>query len=725
LAEVGQTLAGRYELTELLGHGGMATIYRGHDLQLNRDVAVKVLRAEYGRDPAFLTRFKHEAQAAAALNHPNVVNVYDFGMDGGDPFIVMELIDGGDLALLISEQGYLQPVAAAKIGQQIYDGLDAAHAAHIVNRDVKTTNVLLTSTRRAKVADFGIARAFAEAQLTMPGTTLGSVHYFSPEQARGEVVTPASDVYSAGLVLFEMLTGRRAWTGDSAGAVAVARLTGEPPAPSSIRPGVPPILDFAVARALARVPADRPSAADMSALLGRYIADPQRMAAWTGDPRSGAPGGAPFANAAPAAGAAGAAAAAASVGPSGAAPGAAGARPGSVAPIPIASRPPTGTVQSGYPPSPPNASGPAYGTVRGGAPLRRAYVEEEPVEEQAGAWGWIAAVLGVLVLFAGGLLLFLVLTSRPGGSASPSPGRPLIQVPSFLGTLLPDAERQADALGLVLTVGAYQVSTEVPENTVIGQDPVGGGTVPPGTRISVTVASRSVTVPVPDARLRTEAEFFAILAQNELVPGIRTTEYDATIPATLITRTSPRSGTQVARGTQIDWFVSLGFPPTASPPPAITPSPISTPPPVITLPPTPTAVPATATAVPPTDTPTPTAPPPTDTPTPTAVPATDTPPPVPTPTEVVCPSFTPPETPAPDDPCVTVGFYATCGTLGEARMQIEAIGLQVNAINLSLIDPGPPTDDWQVAQQDPVSGTRRPVGSYVDLSVKSPTDTCP
>src|SRR3954470_5393485 len=253
----------------------MATIYRAHDSQLGRDVAVKVLRSEYGRDPAFVARFRQEAQSAAALNHPNVVNVFDYGMESGDPFIVMELIDGGDLGSIIRERGPMEPVAAARIAQQMYEALDAAHARGIIHRDIKPTNVLMTSGGRVKVADFGIARAFSEAQLTMPGTTLGSVHYFSPEQARGEMVTTASDVYSAGLVLFEMLTGRRAWTGDSAGAVAVARLAGDPPAPSSLRSGIPQILDISVRRSLARVPADRPTAGDMAALLGRYIADPQ------------------------------------------------------------------------------------------------------------------------------------------------------------------------------------------------------------------------------------------------------------------------------------------------------------------------------------------------------------------------------------------------------------------------------------------------------------------
>ncbi len=245
MAEVGDILYGRYRVTDLLGQGGMATIFRGHDSQLGRDVAIKILRSEYGRDPAFVARFRQEAQSAAVLSHPNVVQVFDFGMESGDPFIVMELVEGGDLAQKIA-QGPLDPVEAARVAQQIFEALDTAHARGIVHRDIKPTNVLLTPSGRVKVADFGIARAFSEAQLTMPGTTLGSVHYFSPEQARGEVVTTASDVYSAGLVLVEMLTQRRAWTGDSAGAVAVARLTGDPPLPSSVRPGLPQFIDVAV-----------------------------------------------------------------------------------------------------------------------------------------------------------------------------------------------------------------------------------------------------------------------------------------------------------------------------------------------------------------------------------------------------------------------------------------------------------------------------------------------
>src|SRR5439155_242632 len=230
LAEIGTILGGRYRLTELLGQGGMARIYRGHDNQLDRDVAVKILRPEYGRDPDFGARFRHEAQAAASLNHPNIVSVYDYGHDTAGPFIVMELVDGEDLASIVKRSGALPPRQAARIAAETARALHAAHQRVIVHRDVKPGNVMIDRDGRVKVADFGIARAIAEAQMTLPGTTLGSVHYFSPEQARGDQATPSSDVYSLGIVLYELLTGHRPWEADSAAAVAMARLAGRRPA---------------------------------------------------------------------------------------------------------------------------------------------------------------------------------------------------------------------------------------------------------------------------------------------------------------------------------------------------------------------------------------------------------------------------------------------------------------------------------------------------------------
>ncbi len=272
MPQIGQILGDRYRLTERLGEGGMATIYLGHDLKLQRDVAVKILRPEYGRDEAFVARFRQEANSAASLSHPNVVQVYDYGTDEAGPFIVMEYVDGQDLGEILKDRGFVPSAAAARIAMQVADGLAAAHALGIVHRDVKPSNILVSVAGQVKVADFGIARALSEAQLTLPGQTLGSVRYLSPEQARGENVTAATDIYALGLVLSEMLTGRPVWGGDTAGAVAMARLTEDPPAPSSVRVDVNPALDGIVRRALARDPAQRfGSAGAFSDALGRFL----------------------------------------------------------------------------------------------------------------------------------------------------------------------------------------------------------------------------------------------------------------------------------------------------------------------------------------------------------------------------------------------------------------------------------------------------------------------
>ena len=247
----------RYQLGRVIGRGGMATIHEAMDLRLERPVAVKLLRPEAAADADLADRFRREALAATVLRHPNIVACLDTGTDEGQPYLVMDLVEGEDLAARLKRGGRLAPGPAGRIALDVARALGVAHVRGIVHRDVKPGNILLTEDGRAMVTDFGIARLAADAEAAKPGTTLGSVHYFSPEQARGATTTPASDIYGLGLVLYEALTGSRAFTGDTTDAIAVARIGAAPPSPRAIRPEIPAELDAVVRRALAPEPDDR------------------------------------------------------------------------------------------------------------------------------------------------------------------------------------------------------------------------------------------------------------------------------------------------------------------------------------------------------------------------------------------------------------------------------------------------------------------------------------
>ena len=275
MAEPGETIASRYRLDEVVGRGGMASVYRAWDLRLVRPVAVKLLRPEILADPDLALRFRREAHAATVLRHPNVVACLDTGTDRDSPFLVMELVDGEDLAARLRREPRLAPHMAVTIARDVARGLAIAHVRGIVHRDVKPGNILLANDGRAMVTDFGIARLAAEAEATLPGTTLGSVHYFSPEQAQGRTTTPASDVYSLGLVLYEMLTGTRPFGGDSAAAIAVARVGAVAPSTRDVDPALPSAVDAIVVRALAQDPGDRyPNGGAMADALDALLASP-------------------------------------------------------------------------------------------------------------------------------------------------------------------------------------------------------------------------------------------------------------------------------------------------------------------------------------------------------------------------------------------------------------------------------------------------------------------
>lgn len=262
MTEQSRVLGGRYELESRLGRGGMATVFRGSDRVLGRSVAVKVLASTFAKDRTFVERFRREAQAAAGLNHPNVVAVFDTGSDDGVHYIVMEHVEGRTLADILREEGALPPTRAAEIAETVCRALSTAHEKGMVHRDVKPGNVLLTSDGGVKVADFGIARVASGEPLTVTGSVMGTASYLSPEQATGGGVDSRSDIYSLGCVLYEMLTGRTPFEGDTPVSIAYKHVGEEPTVPSSINLAVPPALDAVVKRAMAKSPADRYQSAE-------------------------------------------------------------------------------------------------------------------------------------------------------------------------------------------------------------------------------------------------------------------------------------------------------------------------------------------------------------------------------------------------------------------------------------------------------------------------------
>ncbi|HEU0114711.1 MAG TPA: protein kinase, partial [Thermomicrobiales bacterium] len=265
------TVNGRYRVDRRVGEGGMAVVFRGYDLLLGREVAIKALRPQYAADPAFRLRFEREARAAAGFRHPNIIQIFDVGEERGAPYFVMEYVEGQTLAEIVAAEAPFHPDDVAALLRQLGAALDYAHERGYVHRDVKPQNILVDPDGHARVVDFGIAKGLGDSDLTATGAGLGTVQYISPEQASGLMATPASDIYAAGVVAFEMLTGRLPFEADSPVAVAMKHVNDAPPPPSALLATVPPAVDAIVLRAMAKDPTQRfSSAGALAEAMGRW-----------------------------------------------------------------------------------------------------------------------------------------------------------------------------------------------------------------------------------------------------------------------------------------------------------------------------------------------------------------------------------------------------------------------------------------------------------------------
>ncbi|GAA2488466.1 Stk1 family PASTA domain-containing Ser/Thr kinase [Terrabacter carboxydivorans] len=482
-------IAQRYSLGERIAVGGMGEVYLATDDRLGRQVAVKVLSPAFADSPDFIERFRREALTAARLSHPNIAQVYDYGVDGASHFIVMEYAEGSDLAHLIREHGRLTPSDAVRVAEQVCAALAVAHRAGVVHRDVKPGNVIVRSDGMVKVTDFGIARALGQASITDTGTVMGTAAYVAPEQARGEATTPSSDLYSLGILLFQMLTGAVPFEGDTPVAVALRHLDEPVPLPSSRVADLPANLDDVVVRATAKSPADRyPDADAMAAALRGHeaLADAATRALPTGEATAVLD---------LAAGAAAASAAAAT----------------STARFPATDPATTSSVAG---PAPAHANDPATstammpaaspaGTGRPAAEARRTSPDARRPRSGPAPVVW---VLGTVVVVLVAILAFVLLSGsdpatppaaapRPAASSKPASSMPPTTPPPADGSTVPAGlvGQQRDAavkqlIGLGVDVRWVLVRSAQPEGTVMGTFPAQGQPMTKGQTVAMVVS---------------------------------------------------------------------------------------------------------------------------------------------------------------------------------------------------------------------------------------------
>ena len=510
MTEFPQVLAGRYEIRDLIGRGGMAEVHLGYDKRLSRIIAIKLLRSDIAGDPTFHARFSREAQSAAALNHPTIVAVYDSGEEeftapNGStrsvPYIVMEYVEGHTVRELLGDGEAVPIPEAVEITTGVLDALEYSHRAGIVHRDIKPGNIMLTSTGAVKVMDFGIARAIEDSAATVTQThaVVGTAQYLSPEQARGELVDARSDLYSTGCLLYELLTGQPPFTGDSAVAIAYQHVREIPKPPSALAADVPESLDRVVLKALAKARDDRYQ--DAAHMRTELLAAARGMAV-------SAPATETWQSTT--------------------------AMPSATAPSPA-------------PPAPPISTQPS-------AP-------EQTAEDKRPRRRWWVWMLIILLLILAGIVIGMLASGLPGSkrpSETPSPTATAAIVPNVSNMSEDDAKSAIEDVGLTFVRGDDVSSDTVDEGLAISSDPGAGTSAVLGTEVTVSFSSGSATVKVPDVSGMTQSEARKEIENANLTWGDVTTEDSPGTQAGQVIRSNPAAGNPVSRGATVSVVVSSG-----------------------------------------------------------------------------------------------------------------------------------------------------------------------
>ena len=548
--QIDRTLADRYELVSHIARGGMADVYEARDTLLGRRVAVKVLHSQFSSDEAFVKRFRREAQAAANLSHPNIVSIYDWGEDGSTYFIVMELIEGRTLRDVLKSERQLLPRRACEIGAEVAAALAVAHRAGLVHRDIKPGNILLAPDGTVRVTDFGIARAWDDSQeLTRTGAVIGTATYFSPEQAQGMTADERSDLYSLGVVMYEMVTGAPPFTGDSPVAVAYQHVSTPAAMPSALNADIPPTLEAIITRALSKEPEGRhQSADDMRADLLRFL-------------RGEAPATVPATDA--------------------------------PTQMMTAMTPPTVPPDETYrrlaeerPPSQVPFILTAFALlVALGVGL---FLIFQLMNDSGTTSSSMVVVPNVAGMSQDAALLALQdvgLKVRPNNQAHPdvpsgsiigttpaageevelggyvdvfiSTGVGSANVPPVVGETLQEAMRLINLNGLTVGVIHEETNEVHAPGLVIDQNPAAGQKQEPGTAIDLWVSQGPDSVLLEDFRGRPEIDATFVLENAKLVVE-RDEEFDEEVEEGRVTRTEPEAGTLIAAGSTVKLWISLG-----------------------------------------------------------------------------------------------------------------------------------------------------------------------